>query len=155
MRFDLAINGMTKGFFQNGKIPILRDGNQWRPFVHVRDTVKAQLTLLEINVDKINKEIINVGSNSQNYQIFDLAKRVAKSIGLEFNYEWYGDPDHRSYQVNFNKASELLKFNPDYNAEKGAREVWDALNSGQVDPNDIQTITLKWYQKLISDGVFI
>jgi hypothetical protein len=28
MRFDLAINGMVRGFLAAGKIPILRDGNQ-------------------------------------------------------------------------------------------------------------------------------
>src|SRR5918912_3171381 len=37
MRFDLAINGMVKGLVQQGQVPILREGTQWRPFVHVRD----------------------------------------------------------------------------------------------------------------------
>jgi nucleoside-diphosphate-sugar epimerase len=31
MRFDLAINGMTLGLWEKGTIPMLRDGNQWRP----------------------------------------------------------------------------------------------------------------------------
>ena len=34
MRFDLAINGMVLGYYRNGKIPIMRDGKQWRPFVN-------------------------------------------------------------------------------------------------------------------------
>ncbi|HQP10951.1 MAG TPA: SDR family oxidoreductase, partial [Candidatus Omnitrophota bacterium] len=46
MRFDLAINGMVKGFFQNRKIPILRDGTQWRPFIYVKDTSRAMILLL-------------------------------------------------------------------------------------------------------------
>ena len=153
MRFDLAINGMVRGFFVNGKIPILRDGTQWRPFVHVRDTSKAQIMILESDPEIVNGQIFNVGSNEQNYQIFDLAKRVANAIGIPFEYEWYGEPDHRSYRVDFTKIKEVLGFKPDYNAEKGAVEVWNALKEGKVSPDDPTTITVKWYQKLISEGV--
>lgn len=155
MRFDLAINGMTKGFYQKGKIPILKDGTQWRPFVHVRDTSKAMTMLLEADPSKVNKQLINVGSNEQNYQVFNLAERVAKAIGIPFEYEWYGDPDHRSYQVNFDKIRDLIGFKPDYDAEKGAREVWNALKEKRLNPDDPQTITIKWYQKLASEGITI
>ncbi len=155
MRFDLAINGMVKGFFKNGKIPILRDGNQWRPFVHVRDTSRAMITVLEAPAEKINKEIFNVGSDDQNYQIFDLAQRVAKAIGIPFEYEWYGLPDHRSYRVSFRKIKDVLGFVPEYNAEKGAVEIWKALKTGKVDPDDPKTITVEWYKNLLKKGVMI
>lgn len=154
MRFDLAINGMLKGFFKNGKIPILRDGTQWRPFVYVRDTSKAIILCLEADSRHINKQIFNVGSNDQNYQIFDLARRVADAIGISFEYEWYGLPDHRSYKVNFDKIKGL-GFVPEYDAEKGAVEVWNSLKKGKVNPDDIKTITLEWYKKLISEGVIV
>ena len=155
MRFDLAINGMVKGFFKNGKIPILRDGTQWRPFVHVRDTSSAMIKVLEASQDKVNREIFNVGSDEQNYQIFDLAKRVAEAIGIPFEYEWYGLPDHRSYRVSFKKIKEKLGFEPQYNAEKGAVEIWEALKSGKVDPDDPRTITVEWYKHLLKEGVMI
>ncbi len=155
MRFDLAINGMVKGFFKNGKIPILRDGNQWRPFVHVKDVCKAVTLALEAPSELVNKEIFNVGSDEQNYQIFDLAKRVADAIGIPFEYEWYGLPDHRSYRVSFRKIKEKLGFTPDYNAELGAKEIWSALKEGKLDPDDPQTITVEWYKKLIQEGVMV
>ncbi len=155
MRFDLAINGMIKGFFKNGKIPILRDGTQWRPFVHVRDTSSAMIKVLEAPKDKVNREIFNVGFDEQNYQIFDLAKRVAEAIGIPFEYEWYGLPDHRSYKVSFKKIKEKLGFEPQYNAEKGAVEIWEALKSGKVDPDDPRTITVEWYKNLLREGVMI
>ena len=41
MRFDLAINGMTYGAWKTGKLPLMRDGSQWRPMVHVRDVAAA------------------------------------------------------------------------------------------------------------------
>src|SRR4030042_6400460 len=82
MRFDLAINGMALGFFKNGKIPIMRDGNKWRPFVHVQDTSNAFISVLESNPTLVNGTIFNVGNNEQNLQIFDLAKMVAESINF-------------------------------------------------------------------------
>jgi len=101
MRFDLAINGMVRGLFKNGKIPILRDGTQWRPFVHVKDTARAMVLMLEAPPHLINAQIFNVGSDEQNYQIMPLAKMVAEASGVSFNYEWYGSPDYRSYKVSF------------------------------------------------------
>jgi nucleoside-diphosphate-sugar epimerase len=155
MRFDLAINGMVNGFFKNGKIPILRDGTQYRPFVHVMDICKAIHLSVEADDEKVNKAIFNVGSNEQNIQIFELAQRVANAIGVEFNYEWYGLPDHRSYKVNFNKIKEVLNFQTDYTIENGAREIYEALKSGKLNPDDPTTITVEWYKKLISEGVMI
>ncbi|MGH9354867.1 MAG: NAD-dependent epimerase/dehydratase family protein, partial [Terriglobia bacterium] len=38
MRFDLAINGMTYGAWKTGVLPLMRDGSQWRPIIHVKDT---------------------------------------------------------------------------------------------------------------------
>lgn len=155
MRFDLAINGMVRGFFTKGKIPILRDGTQWRPFVHIRDTSKAMILALKAPKEKVNKQIFNVGSDEQNYQIFDLARRVADAIGIPFEYEWYGLPDHRSYRVSFRKIKEVLGFYPDYNAEKGAQEIWEALKSGKLDPDDPKTITVEWYKILLKEGVIV
>ncbi len=155
MRFDLAINGMVKGFFKNGKIPILRDGRQWRPFVHVKDTSKAIILALEAMKEKVNKEIFNVGSDNQNYQIFDLAKRIAEAIGVPFEYEWYGVPDNRSYKVSFRKIREVLGFEPENSPERAALEIWEALKSGRVDPEDPSTITVEWYKLLIQKGVMI
>jgi len=155
MRFDLAVNGMIKGFFTKSKIPILRDGKQWRPFVHVKDTSKAMILALKAPKERINKEIFNIGSDEQNYQIYELAKKIADAIGIDFKYEWYGLPDHRSYRVSFRKVKEVLGFSPDYNAEKGAKEIWSALKSKKVNPDDPKTITVNWYKSLLEKSVFV
>ena len=152
MRFDLAVNGMTKGFFLNGKIPLMRDGKQWRPFVHVKDTARAMMMILKADSETVDGQIFNVGSESQNYQIFNLAERVAEGQGIPFDYEWYGDPDHRSYSVSFDKISEGIGFDAEMHAEDGAREIREALDSGHLDPNDSSAITLGWYKELIEKG---
>jgi len=155
MRFDLAINGMVLGFFKNGKIPIMRDGKQWRPFIHVKDTSDAFIKILESDPELVNGQIFNAGSNEQTVQIFDLAKLVAEAIGLSFNYEWYGSPDNRSYRVNFNKIKETLHFKPNYTLEQGAKEVFDALKGGKISADDPRTITVKWYKHLLEMQVFL
>jgi nucleoside-diphosphate-sugar epimerase len=148
MRFDLAINGMTLGMWQNETIPLLRDGQQWRPMVHVRDTSKAFIAALGVDSDKVNGQLFNIGSNEQNYQIIKTAELVAKGLSKPFKYEWYGEPDHRSYQVNFNKVKNVLGFVPDWTADRGAAEIAEALEKKTTQPNQV-TKTVAWYSSLI------
>jgi nucleoside-diphosphate-sugar epimerase len=155
MRFDLAINGMVLGFYKNGKIPIMRDGKQWRPFVHVKDTSNAFIKVLEAEPELVNGQIFNVGSDEQNFQIFELAKLIAESINIPFNYEWYGSPDNRSYKVSFKKIKEVLNFKPQYTPREGAKEVFEALKDGRLNPDDPRTITVKWYKNLLEMQKFI
>ncbi|KON31439.1 hypothetical protein AC477_04180, partial [miscellaneous Crenarchaeota group-1 archaeon SG8-32-1] len=155
MRFDLAINGMVLGFYNKGKIPIMRDGKQWRPFIEVSDTSKAFIQVLEAEDDLVNGQIFNSGSDEQNIQIIDLAKLVAESIELPFNFNWYGDPDVRSYRVNFSKIKQILNFRPNCSIRKGARKVFDALIEGKLNPDDPRTITVKWYKHLLDMQKFL
>lgn len=149
MRFDLAINAMVLSLFKNGKIPIMRDGTQWRPFVHVKDTSRAFIKVIEADSELVNGQIFNVGSNEQNFQIFQLAKMIADSLGLDFTYEWYGSPDNRSYRVSFDKIRNVLNFTPRYTPKDGAREIFEALKNGILPIDDPKTITVKWYKTLI------
>lgn len=148
MRFDLAINGMVRGFFKNGKIPILRDGTQWRPFVHVKDTSRAMIELLKAPPAAVNRQIFNVGSDDQNCQIMPLAEMVAEAMGVPFQYEWYGLPDHRSYRVSFKKIHDAIGYATQLTPRDGAEEVYAALKDGRVDADDPRTITVQWYKHL-------
>ena len=148
MRFDLAINGMVLALFKNKKIKVMRDGTQWRPFIHVKDTAKAFITVMEAPEDKVNGQIFNVGSNEQNYQILPLAKLIGDSIGIDYEIEWYGSPDKRSYRVSFDKIRKVLNFKPDYTPKEGAREIYDALQSGEI-TDSIKTKTVEWYKHLL------
>jgi nucleoside-diphosphate-sugar epimerase len=148
MRFDLAINAMILYLWKDGKLRIMRDGTQWRPFVYVKDTSRAFIKVLEADPDIVNKQIFNVGSNEQNYQIFPLAKMLAEALGMELQYEWYGDPDKRSYRVDFSKIKEVLGFKPKYTPKDAAKEIYQALEDGKV-KDDIKTRTVQWYKYLL------
>lgn len=148
MRFDLAINGMVLGQWQNHQIPVLRDGNQWRPMVHVRDTSRAFIRVLESPAKLVSGEIFNVGSDEQNFQIVSLAEKVAMALGEQFVPAWYGEPDHRSYQVSFAKIRNQLDFIPAFTPEDAVREIAQALDTEQVSPSS-KTRTVEWYKELI------
>jgi nucleoside-diphosphate-sugar epimerase len=146
MRFDLAINGMTYGAWKTGKLPLMRDGRQWRPNVHVSDTARAQMMMLEADAAKVNGEIFNVGSDRDTWQIGELGKLVAEQVPGDVEIEWYGAPDHRSYRVSFAKI-EALGYRAQKHAADGVSEICEALTEGRVDKTTL-TITLDWYKQL-------
>ena len=148
MRFDLAINAMALNVFKNKKLLLMRDGTQWRPFVHIKDTSRAFVTVLESPVEKINGEIFNVGSNDQNLQVNSLPELVRNSLSTNFEIEWYGSPDVRSYRVDFSKISSVLGFKTEFTPTDGIKEIADALAANKVS-DTIKTKTVEWYKHLI------
>ncbi|MGD0588780.1 MAG: SDR family oxidoreductase [Thermoplasmata archaeon] len=150
MRFDLAINAMVLGARKSGKIPIMKDGTQWRPFLHVRDASRALAELLEQDPSLIRSRIFNIGSDEQNYQVAQLAELVATSMTSRPTLEWYGDPDRRSYRVSFRRALEELHFVPQLTPIDATREIEAALSSGALVPSP-QNKTVDWYHHLLTD----
>ncbi|MBC8093464.1 MAG: SDR family oxidoreductase [Pseudonocardia sp.] len=147
MRFDLAVNGMTYGAWKNGVLPLMRDGSQWRPMVHVRDAARAQIFMLTAPAEHVNGEIFNVGSEANNYQLGPLAQEVADSMDPRPTIEWYGDVDHRSYRVSFDKI-EKLGWKAELTARDGAKEIAERLAAGTLEQT-AETITLAWYKDLV------
>ena len=146
MRFDLAINGMTYGAWKTGVLPLMRDGSQWRPMVHVRDTAAAQMFMLKAPKDQVNGQLFNVGSDQNNYQLGPLAELISDVLPREVKIDWYGDADHRSYRVSFDKI-EALGWKAELTAKDGALEIYERLEAGTLDKTT-ETITLDWYQSL-------
>ena len=60
--------------------------------------------------------------------------------------EWYGDPDHRSYRVDFKKI-EALGYRATRVVEDGVREICEEIESGRLEKTNVN-ITLKHYQDL-------
>ncbi|MEM7503651.1 MAG: SDR family oxidoreductase [Pseudomonadota bacterium] len=148
MRFDLAVNGMTWGAWSTGRLPLMRDGTQWRPMVHVRDAAAAQLFMLTAPADQVSGRIFNVGSAENNYQLGKLGELVQSVMPQAPTIEWYGDPDHRSYRVSCEQI-EALGWRARYTAADGAREIVEHLEAGTLTRTP-ETITLDWYRELVS-----
>jgi nucleoside-diphosphate-sugar epimerase len=143
MRFDLAINVMTKNAYVNRRIVVDGGGRQWRPFVHVRDAARAFELVLERG--DVAGEVFNIGSDANNVQILNLAFRVRDAIpGTEVVHA-PTDPDLRDYNVSFEKARRVLGFVEERTIDDGIREVLAALKDGSIDPDDRRWYTLKQY----------
>ena len=152
MRFDLVVNGMTWALQEFNKINVMRDGNQWRPNVHVKDVARLLSILLELDEGKIHKEIFNVGANQQNYQILPLAKLIGDSVGINYELGWYGEPDTRSYRVDFSKLKNILGFKIKYTVEEAAKNIYNALEEGKTKKDETTSI-VGWYRKISNEGL--
>jgi len=149
MRFDLLVNIMTLHAWKNNKIFIMGGGRQWRPLVHIKDVIEAfHRIMIEEDIKKINKEIFNVGSNEQNYQVRQIATKIKGHFQDLIIEETPDDPDQRSYKVSFNKIKKLLAFNTQVSVDEGILEIKDALEKGEI-TDDIKTNTMWYYRYLL------
>jgi nucleoside-diphosphate-sugar epimerase len=145
MRFDLAINVMTKNAYVGRRITVDGGGRQWRPFVHVRDVARAFELALTSDESKVAGEVFNVGSGANNIQILNLAFRVRDAVpGTEIVHA-PTDPDLRDYNVSFDKIERVLGFRAEKTLDDGIREVLAALREGGLDPDDRRWYTLRQY----------
>lgn len=127
MRFDLAINHMVGSALKSGAIKVLGGGNQWRPFIHVRDAARAYASLLEAPAGRVSGQIFNIGSDVANTRIIDLAERVAQEIGNVSLDTPKEDDDLRSYRVQFGKLRNEFGFRCEWSIDEGIREVRDKI----------------------------
>ena len=146
MRYDLAINGMTEEAFRTKNLPIMRNGNQVRPLLHVKDTSRAIIFVLEKEKKIINKQIYNVGSKKCTKTILEMAKIVQKNI-KNIKLKWYGNPDIRSYNVDFTKINSI-GFRTKFDLEYGVQEIIQKLKKTKNNYKKNINITLDWYQAL-------
>ncbi len=146
MRFDLAINGMTFNSWKNGLLPLMKDGSQRRPMIHLKDVCRGMYFILQADSLKINNQIFNLGGNENNYSIINLSKIIKKNIDKKLKIQWYGSKDNRSYYVSFDKINKL-GFKTKYDAKYGVKEILAKLNKGIIYKTP-ETITLEWYETL-------
>ncbi len=130
-RFDLVINLLTAKALVEGQITI-RGGDQWRPFVHVHDAALAVFKTLEAPFSLVKNQTFNVGSNEQNYTIYQIGKIINQFVPAAQIVDQGPDTDRRNYRVNFNKIRDILGFAPAWVVEKGVAQVIEAIESGKI-----------------------
>ncbi|SMD30776.1 NAD-dependent epimerase/dehydratase family protein [Picrophilus oshimae] len=146
-RLDLVVNAMTFYGYKNRVVRMMRDGNQYRPFIHVKDVSRALIQAIESN-DDIGGRPINVGNERLNMQIKDIATIIMHKLGKDTKLELYGDPDNRSYQVKFDAARDLLKFETKFDLEYGVDEIIDKCKEGLDDLPQMHTVN--YYKTLLN-----
>ena len=128
IRFDLVLNNLVAWAYTTGLVYIKSDGTPWRPIVHIEDISRAFIAVLHAPRDRVHNQAFNVGINSENYQIRELADIVKETVpGCKIEYAKDGGPDIRCYRVDCSKLGQTLpEFKPAWNARKGAQELYDA-----------------------------
>lgn len=143
-RFDLVVNTFAKNAYFD-KIIRVFGGGQWRPNIHVKDVGEVIARVLEAPIDKVSRKVINVGKNSENYKITDLAA-IANDVNPDCLVEMEKEiKDDRNYRVDFSRLRELLDYEPRRSVKDGFRELKAIFESGLItDP------TKKHYSNLQS-----
>ena len=146
LRLDLVVNRMTYEAFKNNRIPILKDGSQRRPTLHIIDAIRAMHMMIKIHKDKISGEIFNVGGDGNNLSINQLAKEIKSIFKKKIKIFYYGEKDLRSYFVSFKKIKSL-GYKTLYKPKDGAKQLVKMFKKKKIIIFD-ENITLKWYDNL-------
>jgi nucleoside-diphosphate-sugar epimerase len=154
MRLDLVLNNLTAWAFTTGRVRIMSDGAPWRPLVHIEDIARAFAAVLEAPRDDIHGQAFNVGVDTENYQVKDLAELVREAVpNSAVVYSGQSAPDPRSYRVDFGKIGRIVPaFQPLWNARKGVAELCQAFQKASLKADDLQSrnyIRLKQLQHLL------
>ena len=125
LRVDLVLNNLVGWAHTTGKVRIMSDGTPWRPLIHIEDISRATLAMLEAPEDAVRGEAFNVGRNSENYQVRSLGDIVQEVVpSSEVEYAGSGDPDPRSYRVDFGKLARAFpELELTWTARAGAKEL--------------------------------
>jgi len=124
-RFDLVVNLLTAKAHQEGLITIY-NGQQWRPFIHVRDLVEATVRVLEAPVRLVSGEIFNVGDARLNHTLTDVAD-IIRDAFPKVRVEHVDNSDRRNYRVNFDKILSRTGFRARYTLRDGVEEIRKAF----------------------------
>lgn len=129
LRIDLVVNNLLGSALSYGEIRIQSDGTPWRPLIHCRDIARAFLAFAEAPREIVHNKAVNVGANTENYQVKDVGdqvKRLIPSAKVAYTGEVGNDP--RNYRVKFDYLYQLLPtFKLQYNLASGMEELHKAM----------------------------
>jgi nucleoside-diphosphate-sugar epimerase len=157
LRLDVVLNNLVGWAHTTGSVRILSDGTPWRPLVHVRDIARATALLLEAPRELVHGQAFNVGHDDANYQVRELAEIVRETVPRSaVAYAGSGDPDPRSYRVDFGKLARAFPgFSFEWDARRGAEELLDAYRRAGLERAELEGdryIRLGRLRRLLADG---
>ncbi|MFA6427522.1 MAG: SDR family oxidoreductase [Candidatus Magasanikbacteria bacterium] len=153
MRMDLVVNNLMAWAVTTGNVHIMSDGSPWRPILHVEDIARSFLLLLEAPQEKVHNQAFNIGANSENYQIKEIAHAVANLVpNSQVAFSEAPDKDSRSYRVSFDKIKTIFpEFKLKWNLDSGAKQLYYFYTTLGIPQNVLQErefIRLKQLQYL-------
>ena len=122
MRFDLTINHFVKSLLDGENLKIF-DSETSRPYCHVLDFARAIKKVFESKVEKIDREIFNVGDNKNNFSKKKIVDQISKYINQPKILYLKKGVDKRDYTVDFKKINKTLNFKTKYSVQFGIKEI--------------------------------
>lgn len=129
-RFDLVVNLLTARANQDRLITIF-NGQQWRPFIHVKDIAQAILLTLDAPVETVSGEIFNVGDSRLNFTLSQIAE-IIQGVFPGTAVEHIDNQDRRDYRVSFEKIHSRLGFECRWTILEGVLELKRAFEEKQI-----------------------
>lgn len=157
LRLDIVLNNLVAWAHTTGAVRVLSDGSPWRPLVHVDDLAAVTICFLDAPRELVHAQAFNVGAPDQNYQVRELAEVVRKTVsGSSVEYAGDGEPDSRSYRVDFGKLARAFpSFRFRWTAERGTAELAAAYRDAELTLADLEGdryVRLRRLQRLLSAG---
>lgn len=152
MRFDLVINLLTMLAKNNGKFTVF-GGEQYRPFLHVKDMARLYRMVLEAPLDSVSGEIFNAGANRCNYKVREVGELIQDLVPNSKMKIDKTASDERDYHVSFNKIEKSIGFENEYDIEDGIKEILNNIDNGMYDnyPNPVYSN----YETIKTNGIDI
>jgi nucleoside-diphosphate-sugar epimerase len=123
-RLDLVVNILTNLAYHNREITIF-GGDQLRPNIHIQDMVRAYELFVNLDGEKINKKIFNIGF--ENRTVNQLAYEVQKVIGSDVKIKKLPTNDNRSYHISSKKIQDELGFVTNFNILNAIEDLKNAF----------------------------
>ncbi len=148
-RFDLVVN-LFAGKIANDERIEITGGEQWRPFLDVRDAAKAFCKVIQSDSKDVAGQIFNVGGNHLNFQIKEIGEIIKKAIPHCDLIQREDQSDARSYHVNFDKIESVLDFKPASCVKTSMLEMIDDVRKNEIDPLNPKYHNWKAWKEIIS-----
>ena len=124
-RLDLVINILTNLAYHKKEISVF-GGSQLRPNIHIKDMIRAYKLFIEIDPNKINGKVFNVGF--ENKTVSELALSVKSVIGDDVKINTVPTDDNRSYHVSSQKIFKELGFKANFTIEDAVKDLKNAFD---------------------------
>lgn len=154
-RADIVLNNLVGHAVLTGVVRVLSDGTPWRPLVHAADIADAFLTCLTAPAQVVSCRAYNVGSETNNVTVADIAEEVVRAVpGSTLSITGETGADPRSYQVDFSRARTELDFEAKRTVADGAAELYDAYTVYGLTGEDFERrfTRLARLRQLLDDG---
>lgn len=140
LRADIVLNNLVGHAVLTGDVRVLSDGTPWRPLVHARDIAAAFLVALEAPRSAIHCAAYNVGTESNNLTVAEIAQCVVDAVpGAKLLITGESGPDPRSYRVDFSAFRRALGFEARWSIPDGAAELYKEYTAAGLTSDDFFT----------------